>query len=154
MKQLPLVNPNVPPHPCCVPSKDRAEHFVLSRRMDAQWEYAARGGLEQKKYPWGDELTPGGRHLCNIWQGTFPHEDPGEDGHTAPAPLDAFPPNGYGLYMVTGNAWGRPFHRRAEVDERRFLPLSQILLQLLPRGRAHFQYFRQRDHQHQFPLCA
>jgi formylglycine-generating enzyme required for sulfatase activity len=72
---------------------------------EAEWEFAARGGLEQKKYPWGDELTPSGTHLCNIWQGSFPHQDLGEDGYTAPAPVDAFPPNGYGLYTITGNAW-------------------------------------------------
>ncbi|MEO8368884.1 MAG: formylglycine-generating enzyme family protein [Candidatus Solibacter sp.] len=72
---------------------------------EAEWEYSARGGLEQKSYPWGDELTPGGRHLCNIWQGTFPTQDTGEDGYTAVCPPSAFPPNGYGLYGITGNAW-------------------------------------------------
>ncbi|MGH9723305.1 MAG: formylglycine-generating enzyme family protein, partial [Bryobacteraceae bacterium] len=72
---------------------------------EAEWEYAARGGLEQKVYPWGDELTPDGRHLCNIWQGEFPNRDTGEDGYTAAGPVDAFPPNGYGLYTITGNAW-------------------------------------------------
>jgi formylglycine-generating enzyme required for sulfatase activity len=72
---------------------------------EAEWEYAARGGLEQKLYPWGDELTPGGRHLCNIWQGEFPDRDTGEDGFTAPAPARAFPPNGYGLFGITGNTW-------------------------------------------------
>jgi len=49
---------------------------------EAQWEYAARGGLEQKLYPWGDELTPNEQHLCNIWQGEFPRHDTGEDGYT------------------------------------------------------------------------
>ncbi|MEO8125883.1 MAG: formylglycine-generating enzyme family protein [Bryobacteraceae bacterium] len=72
---------------------------------EAEWEYAARGGLEQKLYPWGDELTPGGRHLCNIWQGEFPNQDTAEDGYSAPAPVDAFPPNGYGFLTITGNAW-------------------------------------------------
>ncbi len=72
---------------------------------EAEWEYASRGGLEQKLYPWGDELTPGGRHLCNIWQGEFPNVDTAEDGYSSPAPVDSFPPNGYGLYTITGNAW-------------------------------------------------
>jgi formylglycine-generating enzyme required for sulfatase activity len=72
---------------------------------EAEWEYAARGGLEQKLYPWGDELTPGGRHLCNIWQGEFPTLDLGEDDYTSVAPADAFPPNGYGLNSIAGNAW-------------------------------------------------
>lgn len=72
---------------------------------EAEWEYAARGGLEQRLYPWGDELTPDGQHLCNIWQGTFPILDTAEDGYSAPAPVDAFPPNAYGLYTITGNAW-------------------------------------------------
>jgi sulfatase modifying factor 1 len=72
---------------------------------EAEWEYAARGGIEQKIYPWGDELTPEGRHLCNIWQGEFPVLDLAEDGYSAPAPVDSFPPNGYGLYTITGNTW-------------------------------------------------
>jgi formylglycine-generating enzyme required for sulfatase activity len=72
---------------------------------EAEWEYAARGGLEQKSYPWGDELTPGGQHLCNIWQGEFPDHDTADDGYSAPAPVDAFPPNLYGFQTITGNAW-------------------------------------------------
>jgi sulfatase modifying factor 1 len=72
---------------------------------EAEWEFAARGGLEAKRFPWGDDLTPDGRHLCNIWQGEFPDTDLAEDGYSAPAPVDAFPPNGFGLYTITGNAW-------------------------------------------------
>ncbi len=72
---------------------------------EAEWEYAARGGLEQKLYPWGDELTPEGRHLCNIWQGRFPMHDAGEDGFQGACPVDAFPPNGYSLLSMTGNVW-------------------------------------------------
>ena len=72
---------------------------------EAEWEYAGRGGLEQKLYPWGDDLTPEGRHMCNIWQGEFPERDTGDDGFTAPGPARAFPANDYGLYGAVGNAW-------------------------------------------------
>ena len=72
---------------------------------EAEWEYAARGGLTQQRYPWGDKLTPDGRHRMNVWQGTFPSVNSAEDGYDATAPVDAFPPNGYGLYNMTGNAW-------------------------------------------------
>ncbi|WP_138420813.1 formylglycine-generating enzyme family protein [Aquibacillus sediminis] len=72
---------------------------------EVEWEYAARGGLEQKRYAWGDELTPNGEHYCNIWQGDFPRENTEEDGYIGTAPVTAFPPNGYGLYQVAGNVW-------------------------------------------------
>ncbi|HEY6376301.1 MAG TPA: formylglycine-generating enzyme family protein [Edaphobacter sp.] len=72
---------------------------------EAEWEFAARGGLEQKLFPWGDELTPGGRHFCNVWQGGFPTEDTAEDGYAGTCPVRAFPPNDYGLYSVAGNVW-------------------------------------------------
>lgn len=72
---------------------------------EAEWEYAARGGLEQARFAWGDELTPGGEHRCNIWQGRFPTRNTAEDGHVGTAPVDTFPPNGYGLYNVSGNVW-------------------------------------------------
>lgn len=72
---------------------------------EAEWEYAARGGLEQKKYPWGDELEPADEHRCNIWQGKFPVRNDGADGYIGTAPVDAFQPNGYGLYNMSGNVW-------------------------------------------------
>jgi len=72
---------------------------------EAEWEYAARGGLEQRRFPWGDELVPGGRHRCNVWQGTFPTTDTGEDGWVGTAPVAAFEPNGFGLFNTSGNVW-------------------------------------------------
>ncbi|MBT2722759.1 formylglycine-generating enzyme family protein [Bacillus sp. ISL-46] len=72
---------------------------------EAEWEYAARGGLIQKRYPWGDRLNPGGKHMCNIWQGTFPEKNTGKDGYQGTAPAKSFPANGYGLYNVSGNVW-------------------------------------------------
>ena len=72
---------------------------------EAEWERAARGGLEQKRYPWGDELTPGGKHLCNIWQGDFPKMNTEDDGYVGTAPVESFPANGYGLYNMSGNVW-------------------------------------------------
>ena len=77
----------------------------LALPTEAQWEYAARGGLEQKLFPWGDEITPNGEHLCNIWQGDFPLRDDAEDGFDGTCPVDAFPPNRFGLASTVGNVW-------------------------------------------------
>jgi formylglycine-generating enzyme required for sulfatase activity len=74
---------------------------------EAEWEFAARGGVAGKLYAWGDELKPGGKFQANIYQGTFPVEsgDTGEDGFRGIAPVAQYPPNGYGLYDVAGNVW-------------------------------------------------
>lgn len=72
---------------------------------EAEWEYAARGGLDGAEFAWGDELTPGGRHMANTWQGAFPHQNLAEDGFERTSPVTAFPPNGYGLFDMTGNVW-------------------------------------------------
>jgi formylglycine-generating enzyme required for sulfatase activity len=72
---------------------------------EAEFEFAARGGLAGKRYAWGDELRPGGRWMANTFQGHFPDRDTGDDGWDGLAPVASFPPNGYGLYDVAGNVW-------------------------------------------------
>lgn len=72
---------------------------------EAEWEMAARGGLEQARFAWGEELAPKGRWRCNIWQGRFPSVNTTEDGHAGTAPVKSFAPNGFGLYEVAGNVW-------------------------------------------------
>ena len=72
---------------------------------EAEWEFAARGGLTGKLYAWGDEMHPGDRPAANTYQGTFPVKDTGADGFAGLAPVASFAPNGYGLYDVGGNVW-------------------------------------------------
>ncbi|WP_145145153.1 formylglycine-generating enzyme family protein [Roseomonas gilardii] len=72
---------------------------------EAEWERAARGGLEGAEYAWGEELTPGGVHMANTWQGPFPWRNFAADGFAGTSPVGSFPPNGYGLSDVTGNVW-------------------------------------------------
>lgn len=72
---------------------------------EAEWEYAARGGLAGKEFVWGEDIRPQGRYMANTFQGTFPHANSAADGYLGTAPVKAFPPNGYGLYGMSGNVW-------------------------------------------------
>lgn len=72
---------------------------------EAEWEYAGRGGLDGAEFGWGDELTPNGKHLANFWQGEFPWQNLELDGYARTAPVGSFPPNGFGLFDMIGNAW-------------------------------------------------
>ena len=101
--------------------RDRADHPVVHVAYDdvlayakwagkripteAEFEFAARGGLDRRPYPWGDDLMPGGKPVANTWQGSFPARDAGEDGFLGTSPVTAFPPNGFGLYDMGGNVW-------------------------------------------------
>lgn len=95
---------------------------------EAEWEFAARGGTEGLNFPWGDELVQDGRYRCNTWQGEFPTRNSGEDGYVGTAPVDAYDPNGYGLYNVCGNVWEwcsdwfSPTHHKRDRDSTRIDP--------------------------------
>jgi formylglycine-generating enzyme len=101
--------------------RDRADHPVVhiafedaaayatwaGKRLptEAEFEFAARGGLDRNRYAWGNEMAPGGKAMANTWQGRFPASDGGEDGYRGTSPVTAFPPNGFGLYDMGGNVW-------------------------------------------------
>jgi formylglycine-generating enzyme len=92
-------------HVCYADTEAYAAWAGKALPTEAEWEYAARGGLDGAEYAWGDELTPGGRHMANIWQGEFPLENLATDGYARTSPVGAFPPNRYGLYDMIGNVW-------------------------------------------------
>jgi formylglycine-generating enzyme len=96
-------------HPVVHIAYEDAEAYAVwaGKRLptEAEWEFAARGGLEGATYAWGNELTPDGRYMANTWQGEFPVTNELLDGYEWTAPVGSFPPNGYGLYEMTGNVW-------------------------------------------------
>jgi len=98
-----------PDHPVVHVSWNDAQAFCAwsGTRLpsEAEWEYGARGGLTGQRFPWGEELEPGGEHRMNVFQGTFPGGNTCADGYAGTAPVGSFPPNGYGLHEVTGNVW-------------------------------------------------
>jgi formylglycine-generating enzyme required for sulfatase activity len=72
---------------------------------EAEWEFAARGGLDGAEFAWGDDFMPGGKHRANTWQGEFPQQNLCSDGFERTSPVTTFPPNGYGVYDMIGNVW-------------------------------------------------
>ena len=96
-------------HPVVHVAYRDAEAFALWARKtlptEAEWEFAARGGLDGADFAWGNDFLPGGRYMANTWQGAFPHQNLRHDGYEGTSPVTAFPANGYGLYDMTGNVW-------------------------------------------------
>jgi formylglycine-generating enzyme required for sulfatase activity len=100
---------DLPDHPVVhVAFEDVAAYAAWAGKdlpTEAEWEFAARGGLDGAEFAWGDELVPGGVHMANTWQGEFPRVNTMEDGYLWTSPVGAFPANGYGLFDMIGNVW-------------------------------------------------
>ena len=125
---------------------------------EAEWELAARGGIDDAVFPWGDEFAPRGRMMANTWQGRFPWENTLEDGYFGTSPVKSFPPNGYGLYDVAGNVWEWTcdfFTPRHQADTLKACCVPQQPAGLLPRPELRHQPARRphapQGHQGRFP---
>ncbi|HEX3886999.1 MAG TPA: formylglycine-generating enzyme family protein [Phenylobacterium sp.] len=109
-KPLGPAGPDAPPdHPAVhIAHVDAAAYARWARKelpSEAEWEYAARGGLDGAAYAWGEELAPGGQAMAKTWQGIFPHDNRAPPGLERTSPVRAYPPNGHGLYDMIGNVW-------------------------------------------------
>ncbi len=162
-------------HPVVHVSWDDAQAFCAwsGTRLptEAEWEWAARGGLDRKRFPWGDDLEPDGEHRMNVFQGDFPARNTAADGWAGTAPVRSFPPNGHGLHEVTGNVWEwcadwfdprhlhtpaghgphRTGHRHPPGHAGRVVPVPRVVLHPLPGGSPKRQHPRQRHRQHRLP---
>jgi formylglycine-generating enzyme len=100
---------NKPDHPVVHVAWDDVEAYAqwAGKQVptEAEWEFAARGGLDGAEYAWGDEMNPGGQWMANTWQGAFPNQNTREDGYEGTAPVGRYPPNGFGLLDMIGNVW-------------------------------------------------
>lgn len=127
---------DLPDHPVTHVTWDDAAAYAAwaGKRLptEAEWEFAAWGGLEGAEFAWGDELEPGGRPQANYWQGRFPFENLQTDGWLRTSPVRAFPPNGYGLYDMIGNVW----ELTADWYASRTAPQSPCCTTVNPRGPA------------------
>ena len=123
---------------------------------EAEWEYAAKGGLQGARYPWGDdEPSDEAPFRCNIWQGSFPEEDTGRDGYAGTAPVGAFPPNGFGLHQMVGNVWqwcADPFRLRSL--SRRLLARDQAARAAGERLLKGGSYLCHRSYCHRYRIAA